>query len=116
MAAKKNKPTLEDTFLAAWRAEFPRLPEPDRQYLVRNPETGRDWKLDFCWIPERLVVEIQGTGRHQRLLGQAKDYERQNYLVLNGYRCLFFNTINLRDMVAAVTLTAEVLCKAREVE
>lgn len=110
-----TKSTLEEAFLAAWRQEFPRLPEPERQYPVKNPETGRDWHLDFLWRPEKLVVEIQGSGRHQRLLGQAKDYERQNYLVSQGYRCLFFNTVNLRCMVDAVTITAEVLCNSREV-
>lgn len=111
--ATRNKPNLEDAFLAAWRREFPRLPEPVRQHPIRNPETGRDWHLDFLWEPEKLVVEIQGSGRHQRLLGQAKDYERQNYLTLHGYRCLFFNTVNLRNMTDAVTITAEVLCNAR---
>lgn len=118
MAAKKNKPTLEDAFMAAWRSEFPRLPEPVRQYAVRNPNTGRDWHIDFAWPDTSilLAVEIQGTGRHQRLLGQARDYERQNHLVLHGWRCLFFNTIQLRDMTDAVTITAEVLCQAREVE
>lgn len=115
----KNKPTLEDAFLAAWKREFPQLPEPARQHPIRNPETGRDWRLDFCFVPERLFIEIQGGaafGRHLRPAGQAKDYERHNYLTGIGWRGLYFNTLNLRCMVDAVTIVAEVLCKARPID
>jgi len=110
----KSKSTLEDRFLAQWKQSFPKLPVPLRQYPIKNPATGRFWKLDFSWPEWRLMVEIQGTGRHQRLMGQAKDYERQNYLVGKGWRCLFLNTVNLRNMEEAVEMVAEVLCRARE--
>jgi len=110
----KSKSTLEDRFLAQWKQSFPKLPVPLRQYPVKNPATGRYWHLDFCFREWKLLVEIQGTGRHQRLLGQAKDYERQNYLVSQGWRCLFYNTVNLRDMEAVVEEVAQVLCRARE--
>lgn len=119
---KNKKSVLEDTFLAVWNREFPSLPAPLRQHPVRNPQTGRLWRLDFCWIFEakKLAVEIQGgsfiRGGHNTAMGQLKDYERHNYLTSQGWEVLYFSTPMLKNAVEAVTLTAEVLCKAKEVE
>ena len=49
-------------------------------------------------------------------MGQLKDYERHNYLTSQGWEVLYFSTPMLKNAVDAVTLTAEVLCKAKEVE
>ena len=117
-ARSRQKPpegTLEERFLAGWRQYFPQLPEPAQQHEVLNPKTNHYWRLDFAWLPEMVLVEIQGWGRHTRLPGQAKDYERQNYLTSLGWRCLFLNSINLSDMEESVTTVAMVLCRARDI-
>jgi very-short-patch-repair endonuclease len=119
MAKNKSKPTLEDQFLEQWNKDFPKLPKPLRQYPVKNPKTGRFWKLDFSWPEWRISVEIQGGsfvgGRHNSGAGMARDYEKHNHLVQSGWRCLYFATGNLRDMEESVQVVAEVLCNAREV-
>lgn len=109
----RNESPLEEQFMEAWKHHFPTLPLPERQHQVLNPYTDHFWKLDFAWPGQKVLVEIQGWGRHTRLPGQAKDYLRQNYLTSLGWRCLFFNSINLKDMEEAVNITAMVLCNAR---
>jgi len=121
MAKKKlsQKATLEDQFLETWKRLWPNLPLPLRQYPIRNPETGHDWRLDFSWPEWKLSLEIQGgafnKGRHINPIGQAKDYAKHNHLTSNGWRCLYFSTPMLKNMEDAVNITAEVLCNAREV-
>ncbi len=115
----KNESPLEERFAAAWEQYFPNLPKPVRQFKVLNPNTGRFWALDFAWPDNKhypVCLELQGFGRHTRLAGQAKDYERQNYLTCLGWRCLFLNSINLQNMEEAVTITAMVLCNSKEIK
>ncbi len=115
----KTAATLEDRFLEQWRKSYPKLPEPLRQYPIKNPATGRFWRLDFAWGEWKVFLEIQGGafngGRHVSGAGQAKDYDKQNHLVLNGWRGLYFNTAHFKDIEEVVDTVAQVLCKAREI-
>ena len=98
---------------------FPNLPEPDRQL---KPLKGRKYKLDFAWAYPtiKLGVEIQGgsftRGGHNTGVGQARDYEKNNLLVQDGWKMLYFNTQQLKDLDACVLITAEVLTGAEVVE
>jgi len=60
---------------------------------------GRRFRFDFCWVKERLAVEIQGgtysRGAHVRPLGVRRDYEKGNLAVKHGWRVLQFDA----DMV-----------------
>ena len=60
---------------------------------------GRRYRFDFCWVKERLAVEIQGgtysRGAHARPLGIKRDYEKGNLAVQFGWRVLQFDA----DMV-----------------
>ena len=60
---------------------------------------GRRFRFDFCWVKERLAVEIQGgtysRGAHARPLGIKRDYEKGNLAVQFGWRVLQFDA----DMV-----------------
>ena len=60
---------------------------------------GRRFRFDFCWVKERLAVEIQGgtysRGAHARPLGIKRDYEKGNLAVKYGWRVLQFDA----DMV-----------------
>jgi very-short-patch-repair endonuclease len=120
LAKRSQKETLENSFLTHWTLLFPQLPPPVRQHKVKNPKTGRDWRIDFAWPEWKLGVEIQGGawvgGGHNTALGQARDYERQNTLTRYGWRMLFFSTPMLKDMASAVEQVAEILCNAEEVE
>ena len=60
---------------------------------------GRRYRFDFCWVKERLAVEIQGgtysRGAHARPLGIKRDYEKGNLAVQFGWKVLQFDA----DMV-----------------
>ena len=73
---------------------------------------GRRFRFDFCWVKERLAVEIQGgtysRGAHARPLGIKRDYEKGNLAVKHGWRVLQFDA----DMVKsgqALEFTEEML-------
>ena len=57
---------------------------------------GRRFRFDFAWRKERLLVEINGgtysKGAHSTGTGIARDYEKGNLAVLNGWRVLSFDT------------------------
>ena len=120
LAKRSDKEGLENSFLAHWVMLFPQLPPPVRQFKIRNPNTGRDWRLDFAWAEELLAVEIQGGawtgGGHNTALGQQKDYIRHNHLTWKGWRVLYFNTPMLKHMADVVEEVAEVLCNAKEID
>jgi len=61
------------------------LPPPVRQFRF-NP--ARRSKADFAWVPDRLIVEVDGgtwvRGRHNRGAGYTADRERDNWCCLHG--------------------------------
>ena len=60
---------------------------------------GRKFRFDFCWVKERLAVEINGgtysKGGHSSYLGIKRDYEKGNLAVQYGWKVLQFDA----DMV-----------------
>ena len=85
---------LEDTF--AMQLDAVGLDGYVREYQAIP---GRRYRFDFCWVKERLAVEIQGgtysRGAHARPLGIKRDYEKGNLAVQFGWRVLQFDA----DMV-----------------
>jgi very-short-patch-repair endonuclease len=115
-AKSMNKAQLEQRFLEAWRRLFPRLPVPTMQYQFHPT---RRWRFDFCFIPEKLAVEVDGgayiAGRHSRPIGQKNDNEKMNNAVKLGWRVLRFNTVDFKDPEYVAEFVAEVFTNAREV-
>ena len=78
---------LEDKL--AFHIRATNLPSVERQYKFHPT---RRWKADFCWVKEKLIVEVQGgiwiQGRHSRGGGYTKDCEKMNEAVLMGYKYL----------------------------
>lgn len=76
----------------------PDAPQPTPEYAFAPP---RKWRTDFCWIEQRLMVEMQGgtwnRGRHSRGKGMTDDYEKANAATLQGWRTLYYTT----DMLSA---------------
>ena len=54
---------------------------------------GRRFRFDFAWLEQRLLVEVNGgtytQGAHSTGQGIARDYEKANLAVLQGWRVLF---------------------------
>lgn len=61
---------------------------PTPQLPVRV--AGRDFRLDFAWLPQRVFVEIDGAAFHSTPTQIANDGSRQNLLVQAGWTPLRF--------------------------
>ena len=62
------------------------LPVPTAEHRFAPP---RRWRWDFCWIEQKLALEIDGgvwtRGRHTRGKGFIKDMEKQNAGTMLGW-------------------------------
>lgn len=117
LAKRSQKESLENNFLTTWVLLFPNLPLPVRQYKFLP---DRKFLWDFAWPDELLAVEIQGgsfmaRSGHTSLAGQTRDCEKQRLAVAAGWRVLPFNSQDMKDPIACVEFTAEVLCSAKEI-
>ena len=61
------------------------FPAARKEYEFARARIGRKWQLDLSWEPERIVVEIEGRGRHQIWSGYVKDIEKYNTLAVWGW-------------------------------
>ena len=88
------------------------LPEPIREYQAIK---GRKFRFDFAWLEQRLLVEVNGgtytKGAHSTGQGIARDYEKANLAVLQGWRVLTFDGKSVKSGEAV-----EVIRQALEAE
>ena len=88
------------------------LPEPVREYQAIK---GRKFRFDFAWLEQRLLVEVNGgtytQGAHSTGQGIARDYEKANLAVLQGWRVLSFDGKSVKSGEAV-----EVVRQALEAE
>ena len=67
-----------------------KLPAPTAEH--RFHPSGRRWRFDYAWIPERIALEVEGgiwiQGRHSRGAGFLKDMEKYNEAAALGWRVL----------------------------
>lgn len=75
-----------------------RLPAPVEQYRFHP---SRKYRADFCWIQQRLIVEVQGGvwsgGRHTRGRGYIEDCERMVLAQLIGWRVLYVCATHIKS-------------------
>ena len=58
-------------------------PELEREHRF---EPTRRWRADFAYLGKRkVIIEIEGWGRHQRWQGYHDDIEKYNYATMLGY-------------------------------
>lgn len=117
LAKRSQKDRLENSFLTTWVLLYPNLPLPVRQYKFLP---DRKFLWDFAWVEDLLAVEIQGgsfmaKSGHNTALGQARDCEKQRLAVAAGWRVLPYNSVDMKDVIACVEFTAQVLCDAKEI-
>ena len=101
---------LEDLF--ALQVKLEGLPEPVREFMAIP---GRRYRWDFAWPDKRVLVEINGGTYahmgHSTGSGIARDYEKANLAVLQGWRVLSFDGKAVKDGTAV-----EVIRKALDAE
>lgn len=114
--------SLEERFARAWKKKYPRLPPPVPQYKFYEE---RNFKSDFAWPKEKVLVEIQGGsfsfGGHNRAVVQSADYDKARWAARLGWKFLPFNTLDMGQVddgkvFDCVNFVAEVLCNAQEIE
>ncbi|MGH3442497.1 MAG: type IV toxin-antitoxin system AbiEi family antitoxin domain-containing protein [Nitriliruptorales bacterium] len=91
---------LEATFLRGLRREGLPLPHVNRH--VHGPDGALIGKVDFVWEWAKLVVEVDGLRWHSLPSQKRYDDDRQNELVLAGYRVLRFGAGKIRDELPEV--------------
>lgn len=110
------KPTsLETIFIRnweVWQTENRRGLHPFE--FQHKPFEGEQIRVDFAWPDYMLIAELQGgqwsNGGHNRGSGMARDYDRHNRLVLNGWRVLYFATSHIdNNPLGVVGTVAEAL-------
>lgn len=70
------------------------------QSEFRGAIPGRNFRLDIAFPEKRLCVEVDGWQNHGKTLtGFHLDRERQNLLVVNGWRVLRFGVKNINNNV-----------------
>lgn len=74
------------------QCELAGLPIPTPEYQFAKATEGRRWQLDWCFVNERIAVEVEGGyaqgGRHTSVTGFLKDMEKYNTLACHGYRLI----------------------------
>ena len=96
---------LEETLL--WQIKAAGLPMPEREYRAVK---GRMFRFDFAWTApnHRLLVEVNGgtytKGAHSTGQGIARDYEKANLAVLQGWRVLSFDGKSVKSGEAVETI------------
>lgn len=72
------------------------LPEPEREHRFHPM---RKWRFDFCWVDEKIALEIEGgifvKGRHSRGTGYANDADKYNEATKLGWRVFRLTTRQL---------------------
>jgi very-short-patch-repair endonuclease len=90
------KTEIEDEYFFQIKAAG--LPTPAREFKAIP---GRRFRFDFAFIPERLLIEIQGAvwigGAHSRGWGIERDCDKHNLAILQGWRVLMFPTSAVKD-------------------
>jgi len=82
------------------------LPEPTLEFKFHDT---RRWRVDCCFVADKLAVEIEGgvwtQGRHTRGSGFVKDMEKYNALAKYGYHLMRFTP----DQVESGYALAEII-------
>ena len=97
-----SRSDLERDFLRILRRG--NLPLPVRNHPLRIE--GRRLWLDAAWPELRIFAEIDGRAYHLMSEDWEDDLERQNLIVIDGWRPLRFSTRAIRDRPDTVDRTA----------
>lgn len=73
-----------------WESVSARWPEAVQEH---RPVVGRRFRIDIAFVERKIAVEVDGWAYHgKHRSAHAKDRQRQNLLVMEGWRVLRFTT------------------------
>lgn len=100
-ATRRTGPTPHDLLWAAVRARWPQA-----QREMTDVVSGRRYRLDIGFREERLAIEVDGFAHHGKYVADfRRDRQRQNELVIAGWRVLRFSAGEIRKEVEACLAT-----------
>lgn len=92
-----------------WRAVSAHYVSARREYAAAVPE--RRFRIDIAITARRVAIEVDGWAFHGRHKGDfVRDRERQNLLVLQGWRVLRFTAGQVRKDLDGVLETIRSAC------
>lgn len=71
------------------------LPEPERQFKVRNEQGDVVTIADFAYPSNRLLIYVDGLAFHSALSRRLHDFRIDRWLKQNGYKVLRFLSIEV---------------------
>lgn len=98
------------------------LPEPVREYRFAAEHVGsgpgvrerlkaaglNDWVADFAWLPQRVILEVQGAvwtgGAHTRGKGYTRDLKKARDAARLGWRLIACTPQEMRTPELALAL------------
>jgi very-short-patch-repair endonuclease len=85
--SKYVRSSLESRFEQIWLKAFPTL----NLVVESSVIPGRRFRVDYIHLESKVTIEIQGgqfmaVGGHSTGAGKMKDAEKNNLLILNGFK------------------------------
>jgi very-short-patch-repair endonuclease len=75
----------------------------EHRFYGREGEKRR-FRFDFAWPERKIAAEVDGgtfnRGRHTRPTGYAKDAEKNNLAIVEGWRVLRFDQAMVKNGIA----------------
>ena len=71
------------------------LPRPATEVLI---VPGRDYRADYCFIQQRVIVEMQGHKDHSSRKGLLRDWDKSNLAQAAGFRYFQFTPKQLASV------------------
>src|SRR3954464_5859631 len=83
------------------------LPAPIAEHIFHP---GRLFRWDFCWVSQRVAIEVQGglwskghaKAAHALPLGILRDYEKSNLGTEGDWKVLFYTPSQLRTALPQI--------------
>jgi hypothetical protein len=82
------------------------LPEPQLQFVVRNPDGAFVARVDLAYPEWRILIEYDSFQEHTGAVALVRDSARRNAITALGFRVLTATAADLRD--GATTLSSAV--------
>jgi len=85
--SKAQKPKTDYKAIFLQQLDLAGLPKPIEEHTFHPT---RKWRLDFCWLNEKIAVEYHGIFGahkvgHQGMAALTRDYEKSNEANLLGW-------------------------------
>jgi hypothetical protein len=90
-----------------------KLPIPAREVLFL---ADRDFRADYCWPLQKIIIEQQGFRDHSTRKGLQRDYEKSNLAQAAGFKYFQFTPKQLQSVDTIEWLRMQLVVNERTQE